>query len=72
MQANKRVPETDEEALVWLADKPAVAIDLYKLYRTPGAFNMDVKTALYETIKACVPCQSNAQPDGQAEQSWEN
>ena len=50
-----KVPETDEEALQWLADKPAVAIDLYKLYRNPEAYNMDVQTALYETLKACVP-----------------
>ena len=49
------VPTTDEEALQWLADKPPVAIDLYKLYRNPEAFGMDVKTALYETLKACVP-----------------
>ena len=51
----EKVPETDEEALQWLADKPAVAIDLYKLYRNPEAtYKMDVQSALYETLKACV------------------
>lgn len=50
-----RVPETDEEALQWLEGKPAASRDLYLLYRMPEAFNMDVQTALYETLKACVP-----------------
>lgn len=50
-----RVPTTDEEALRWLAGKSEAAMDLYRLYRRPEAFNMDVKTALYETLKACVP-----------------
>lgn len=56
MKDYTKIPKTDEEALQWLADKPPVAIDLYKLYRNPEApFKMDVKTALYETLKACVP-----------------
>ena len=52
----EHVPETDQEALEWLADKPQVATNLYKLYRDPEApYKMDVRTALYETLKACVP-----------------
>jgi len=49
------IPQTDDEALVWLAEQPQAARSLYRLYRQDWhGGNMSVADALEKVLKACV------------------